>query len=306
MNVRLVKFPDGEDPDIFAQNNSIEELKSYLENESKDFIRFKSEILSKEAKDDPSKIAEMVKEIVKSISLINNLIKQELYIKECSKITGVSEDALFNELNKEVQKNVRKKSSDFKQEVFTKKSATQLEQINPIYVQEENLIKYLMNYGEEKIELNDDKGEPYLTTVANEIIEQLEEDELEPVNEFYNKQYSDIKTQYLESKALDISVFVNSGEEKVSNLAANALSENIELSPNWEKKGVFIRPKEKFTKRLISETILRYKVVMINDKILKIQSSISEEEEERKTSLEKIMRFSKLKNEINNELTRIM
>ncbi|MFT4577022.1 MAG: DNA primase, partial [Polaribacter sp.] len=98
MNVKVVSFPEGEDPDSFAKSHSDAELKEYLENSAQDFINFKVSLLMKEAKSDPVKKAGLIRDIVTSISKIPDGIQREVYVQECSRIMEISERVLFSEL----------------------------------------------------------------------------------------------------------------------------------------------------------------------------------------------------------------
>jgi len=108
MNVKVVLFPDGEDPDSYAKAHSTEEVKAYIEDSAKDFIVFKSDILLKDAGHDPIKKAGLIGDIVNSISLIPDSIKQQVYIQECSKIFDISEQVLMTELAKSKQLKLEK------------------------------------------------------------------------------------------------------------------------------------------------------------------------------------------------------
>ena len=96
MNVSICAFPEGQDPDSFSQERSFEEIQDFLNKNSKDFIQFKASILADKSIDDPILKAKTINEIVTSISTIPDRIKQEIYVKHCSKIMDVSEDVLFN------------------------------------------------------------------------------------------------------------------------------------------------------------------------------------------------------------------
>ena len=107
MNVKVVTFPDGDDPDSFAKKKTTEELKEYLENNQQDFISFKVSLLLEEAKNDPIKKAGLIRDIVMSISKIPDSIKQEVYIQECSRMMEISETVLFNELAQMLDRQAR-------------------------------------------------------------------------------------------------------------------------------------------------------------------------------------------------------
>ena len=98
MNVKVLIFPDGEDPDSFSKSKSKEELKSYLEENSKDFINFKVSLLMEDAQNDPVKKANLIRDIVTSISKIPDNIQREVYVQECARVMEISEKVLFNEL----------------------------------------------------------------------------------------------------------------------------------------------------------------------------------------------------------------
>ena len=118
MNVKIVLFPDGEDPDSYAKSHSTEDVKSYITDNAKDFIVFKSDVLLKDAGNDPIKKAQLIGDIVTSISLIPDSIKQQIYIKECSTIFDMDEQILMNELGKKKRAIIEK---DQKQARFKNK-----------------------------------------------------------------------------------------------------------------------------------------------------------------------------------------
>lgn len=107
MNVKVVQFPDGEDPDSFAKSHSTTELKAYLEESSKDFIEFKVSLLLKESNNDPVKKAGVIRDIVTSISKIPDGIQREVYVQECARIMDISERVLFSELAQLLKKGIQ-------------------------------------------------------------------------------------------------------------------------------------------------------------------------------------------------------
>ncbi|TDW46477.1 DNA primase [Flavobacterium sp. 270] len=116
MNVRVCGFPDGEDPDSFARKNSYEDLVAYLEENSKDFIQFKASILMNEAKNDPIKKADLIRDMVLSISKIPDRIQREVYIQECARIMDISEQVLVSTLAQLIQKDLAEANKKQKQE----------------------------------------------------------------------------------------------------------------------------------------------------------------------------------------------
>jgi DNA primase len=100
LNVKLVLLPDGDDPDSMIRKVGTAQMEKFIEENQKDFIFFKAEILMGEAKNDPIKKAGIIKDIVHSISLIPDQIKTALYIQECSRLMEIQEEVLIREFNK--------------------------------------------------------------------------------------------------------------------------------------------------------------------------------------------------------------
>ncbi len=98
MNVKVCAFPEGEDPDSFAKKNSEEDIRLYLQENSKDFINYKASLFMEEAQNDPVKKAGLIRDMVSSIAKIPDNIQQEVYVQETSRIMDISEDVLFSTL----------------------------------------------------------------------------------------------------------------------------------------------------------------------------------------------------------------
>ena len=105
MNVRVLLLPDGDDPDSFSLKHTAEEFQTYVDEHETDFIRYEAETLMADSGSDPLKKAEATHTIVASIAEVQDGIKRELYVKECSRIMGVSEEAIFGDLQKRMVRN---------------------------------------------------------------------------------------------------------------------------------------------------------------------------------------------------------
>ena len=100
LNVKVVNFPEGHDPDSYMHKVGAGAFKIYIENSRKDFILYKADILLKEAGTDPIKRAGIIRDIVESIAKIPDDIKASVFIRECSHLLQVEERMLLTELNK--------------------------------------------------------------------------------------------------------------------------------------------------------------------------------------------------------------
>src|SRR6478735_4909028 len=152
MNVKVCTFPDGDDPDSFARKNTHHQLLTYLEENSKDFIQFKASLLMKDAKNDPIKKADLIRDMVVSISKIPDRIQREIYIQECSRIMDISEQVLTSTLAQLVQKDVAEIGKKAKQEqkafeVVKNENPVQTAKVDVLYRLERKIIEILLLYG---------------------------------------------------------------------------------------------------------------------------------------------------------------
>jgi DNA primase len=158
MNVKICTFPEGEDPDSFAKQNTMEELQQYLKENAKDFIAYKASLLMKEAANDPIAKADLIRDMVSSISKISDQIKQEIYVRECARIMDISEEVLFSTLaqilkksNAEANKNYQKEKKFF--EVV--KATSALKKVNIQFELEQKIIEVLLLYGNRSEDFED-------------------------------------------------------------------------------------------------------------------------------------------------------
>lgn len=115
LNIKVLLLPDGEDPDSFAQKQSPEAFRQYVEQHQTDFMRFKTELLMKDAEKDPMRRAEVIRDIVRSIAIIPSDIVRQVYIKELSDRIGMDESVIVSEVateHRKIQSERRTSSSE--------------------------------------------------------------------------------------------------------------------------------------------------------------------------------------------------
>ena len=305
MNIRVVLFPDGDDPDSFARKNPRDFVEDFIKNQAKDFIDFKAEILLKEANNDPIKKAEAIRDIVKSIGFVSNALKQEVYLKQVSTQFGLSEQSLFNELGVQKQVVQQQKPAEKREANVVKLEKVQefTETINPLLVLEEKLVELMLKFGQFKLFRKTPDNENYETTVIEEIINHLEEDQYQPISPLNQKIIEEIKAGIRQNELRSSDFFKTFMDEEVVTKTADALINAHETS-NWEKHNIYFSKEEELVDKIVKDVIIRHKrefvVKIIND--LKHQIS---EENSAETYL-KIMNLTKLKNKIDENLFRIL
>ena len=308
MNIRVLLFPDGDDPDSFARKHPQEYVENFIDKEAKDFIDFKAEILLKDAGNDPIKKAESIRDIVKSVAFVQNALKREVYLKEVSNKFGLSEQSLFNEL--QIQTNVTQQQES-KPKFEEKKVAPKLEivqegtfSVNPLVLQEEKLVDLMLKYGDFVLDRKDSEGNDYKITVIEEILNHLEEDECEIQLDIHKTIISEIKEGILQNEIRSGNFFFNMMDEEISGKLANALIENYHTS-NWNKFNIYFSSEEEVVPKLVSDIILRHKreyvVKLIND-----LKNTTDNEQDNTSIYQKIILLTQLKNKLDSELFRIL
>lgn len=100
MNIKVLLLPDGDDPDSFARKHNATDYQQYMNDHQVDFIRFKTDLLMKDAGDDPLKRATLIQSIIKSISVIPDPIVRTMYVKECVRSLNVEEQLIVSTIQK--------------------------------------------------------------------------------------------------------------------------------------------------------------------------------------------------------------
>ena len=324
MNVKICTFPEGEDPDSFSRKNSLEELKLYLDENSRDFISFKASLLAHEAKNDPIKKADTIRDMVLSISKIPDVIKREIYIKECSRIMDISEEVLFNTLaqlvNKDNRDASRKKRTEKQPMQVVSSEKEKAEKIDVQFELERKIIELLLLYGtkeedfEELILDTDEKGdvtfkpEMQTTTVFQKIFLDLQEDEIEFTNEEFKDLYYDIIDRLTREEDLKVDAFVNSLQPEKASAVTDILMEEEKYSlHDWERNEIYVKEKSHSVSQVVSETILNLRRELVNQKIKELSDAIKEQNPKgSQVDLQDVVDYITLKKVISEKLRRVL
>ncbi|WP_336703335.1 DNA primase [Chryseobacterium indologenes] len=248
MNIRVLLFPDGDDPDSFARKHPQEYVEKYIENEAMDFIDFKAEILLRDIGNDPIKKAEAIRDIVKSVSFVQNALKREVYLKEVSNKFGLSEQSLFNELD--VQKQITQNQTHHVQQQQKEKTAAPKMEIVPLDQEKEDpflydvlfmenkLVEHMLAFGDIILKRRNEQGEEYQITVIEEILHHFEEEQYA----FLVKGNEIIITQVREGIQKDElrsgNFFVSFMDEEITTKVVDALIPLDELE-NWASRNIY-------------------------------------------------------------------
>ncbi|MDG1043216.1 MAG: DNA primase [Flavobacteriaceae bacterium] len=321
MNVKICTFPEGEDPDSFAKQNTLEELQTYLKENAKDFIAYKASLLMEEAQNDPVAKANLIRDMVTSISKVSDNIQREIYVRECSRIMDISEDVLFStlaQIGKKAQNDANKLYNQKQKAFEVVKSTAAPIKVDIQYELEQKIIEILLLYGNRKEAFEDlilkenEKGalelEPAIheVKVFEKIFLDLQEDEMQFTNANFKTLYYTIIDSLNQTEDFVIESFVNHLDPVLASDVTNILmnEERYNLH-NWEKNNIFPKQKEGSIAQLVSETILTLRCYLIDRKVDEIKQDTQDEVDHR-ALLEDVLNYSNLKMLLSRKLSRVL
>jgi DNA primase len=295
MNVKVCTFPDGEDPDSFARKSSYEDLVKYLNESAMDFIQFKASLLMKEAKNDPIKKADLIRDMVVSISKIPDRIKREIYIQECSRIMEISEEVLFNTLAQLVKKDIQELGKKHKEEqvafeVHKNENNIVATNVDIQFELEHKIIEILLLYGNKEEEFEDnllkanengemvEVKETNVYKVYQRIYLSLQEDETELANPLFKSIYNDLINYFHQNENFEMDQYLNQIPPDIAQEVTSILmNDEQESLHNWETKQIFVKDKEQTISQYVTETILTLRWFLVNKIIDELKTSVTSE-----------------------------
>jgi DNA primase len=318
LNVKICSFPDGEDPDSFVKKNKKDFMLDYIKKESKDFIDFKLDINSDFHNDEDKKVA-LIKNILKSISLIPDSLKQEVYIKKLSSILEIDEASLFRSFaNIENSKSLKKSSRKLYGKKIVKVQSSKNENTSSyIYQLERQIISILLKYGAEEIlfedtRLSKDENGKVLETkkeirskVFEKIYLDLQQDEIEFTHSPFKDIFNKLINGFHNGTTLSIENFINDLDSSSSKIVSDILinDEKYQLH-DWERKNIYVKKIGSELSQLVNETILNMRRFLIDKKIIELQEF--QKEDNKKDILEQVMSYYKLKKVLSAKLNRVV
>jgi len=281
LNVKVVLFPDGEDPDSFSQGRSSSEFIEFIDNHEQDFITFKTEVLISDTKNDPIKRANMITDIVRSVAVIPDGIKRSVFLKECSKLLDTDEAILYSEVNKIREK---RREQAWKKERFRPDQLVVPEQptvpsfVQNVYseIEEREIIYFLLKFGNQKLKLSGEENADI--TVAQYIIREIQNDELEFTNLVYKQVFEDVKAMIDSGREISERVFTFHDSKEVQDLAVDIVTSKYELSNVWKRKESYIELPGENLGVEVPKALLLYKLRVVGMALEDLRNQIGEAE----------------------------
>ena len=303
LNVRIILLPEGEDPDSFAKSHNASDLQAFLDNNHHDFIRFKTQLLSEEAQNDPTKRSDMILQIVRSIAMIPDIIKRQVYIKDTASLLAIPEDVLTRKVieirKKEAEE--RKKRKDTEQRQASSPSAeqtpdtapeltptavptdsTELQPTNHKELNILNLIQVLIRYGERIIYQMDDQ----LITVGEYIITEIKNDSIDISNPLYQQVIDEYCANYQSPNFVASTFFQHHPNEAISQLAVDMIADKYQVSRMYSKRSISENVVQEVQQdevsvlpELVQRLLLELKYTVVDERIDSMQRMLKEAQE---------------------------
>lgn len=283
LNVRVLLFPDNEDPDSFSRKMGSTAFKQYLKDHTQDFISFKIDLHAKEAGHDPIKKAEAIRDIVTTISLIPDPIKRSVYIQETSQLLRMSETVLLSEMNKIVIGERRKKDQDRGREVqepppdFMNEppvAETKTDENTMVQLQERESIRLLLNYAETHYDEQ---------RLVDFMLAEL--DDVEFTDPILKEIYQGFKDGAERGEVVDTMYFMEHGSAAVKGVVAELTTPRYEASKHWPEKNIFFPHERELLHDLAYTNVLRlkFRVIqkLVEDNKAEWRKATTEEEQEK-------------------------
>lgn len=315
LNVQVVMFPDGEDPDSYAKTHSNEELAELIEKSKQDFITFKASVLMSGIDDDPIKKSKLIREVVQSVSLIPDQITRSVYVQEIAKKFDMQERTISNELLKILRSKANKgdrfssqlEAIDPQPKVQNQSSLAQKSIKNEEY--ELDLIRFMILFGSEEVLIPNSENDKKCCVIEL-ICNELSKDELKFDNEQYRLIYDMFEKGIEENVLLTASYFKKLEDQNIVSFVSSLESNEIELSYNWiQKYNIYTKSESDNLYKSVMNSIYNFKYHKVDELLLKIKNEIKSSEssdDEMLTLLGEQMSYERIKKMLSDKLGRII
>jgi len=295
MNVRIVLFPENDDPDSFARKHRAAEVEEFIAKNAVNFILFKTRLLLSETAGDPIKKAALVKEIVNTISIIPDGITRTFFTRECSSLLAVPEQTLVNEMNKILRRKFSKKLQEEGQQPYIEPE--EIEPTEPQFKfdfdspesQEKELIRLLLQFGTESINLkqknNEDQEEEMPVKITDIIIQDLLHDEIQFETPVCRQIFEEMAELHQKGVIPDKDYFLHHSDPIIATLAIDLIILPYELSHHWEKNQIYVQPESERLPESVFPALYNFKAKKVermiaeNEKRLKEITSTNEDKD---------------------------
>ena len=305
LNVRVILLPEGEDPDSFAKSRNASDLQEFLDRNHHDFIRFKTQLLSEEAQNDPSKRSDMILQIVQSIAVIPDIIKRQVYIKETATWLAMPEDVLIRKVieirKKAAEERKKRKETEQRQASLEQPQSKESQDTSnetppsapvagPLNTKQltnkerniRNLIQVLIRYGEKVLY----QTEEQMITVGEYIITEIKNDSIDIPNPLHQRVIDEYIANYQSPQFVSSTFFHHHSDPAISQLAVDMIADKYQLSRIYSKKSISENVTQEVQQdevdtlpELVQRLLLELKLTVVDERIDSMQHMLKEAQE---------------------------
>lgn len=304
MNIKVCLLPDGEDPDSFARKYNATGFQDFIQKNETDFIRFKTNLLLEDAGKDPIKRAELITNLVQSISVIPEAIVRDVYIKECAQLLRLEDKLLVAEVAKRREAQAEKNNKP-----ITNNAAYAAPSVPPeagempppfppdeapdnyqsfipqegkegqeFYKYEQLIIQMVVRYGEKVMcNVTDEEGKETPVTVIEYIVNDLKEDELSFHNPLHRRILTEAAEHIHDNGFTAERYFIAHPDAVVSTAATELASERYQLSKYHSKTQKLITDEERLYE-MIPMLMINFKNAIVAEELKHIMYALQDPE----------------------------
>ncbi len=314
LNVRVLLFPHGEDPDSFSRKVSTVELKEFLQKNAVDFISFKTKLLLEEAANDPIKKAALIKDIISTVAKVPDAITRSAYTRQTAMLMEISEQILIQEINKLIRKSAGKTTSEnFTQtelsddETLIAEKQEDISEEFSTVIQEQEIIRILLNYADRPFSIPDPNGETpdaiQVMPVSRFVINELLTDGIHFTDEKLAGLLAEFTSLDEQQKLFEQQEFIQQLNTELKSVAISVLTHPHELSPNWEAHGIIVKTElQNFQKAVIDPVMYLKKKQIL--KMKKENQELIREQEIKGNTVDELLEKEKILFQLQSEINK--
>jgi DNA primase len=313
MNVSLVLFPDGDDPDSFCRKHTLEEVKAFISENETDFVSYMA-LVNPVPANDPLGRANLINEIADTIALIPDAVKRSVFVDALAQRFGVETRIIFERINadrakmfederKEAERARRRAEAGLQPDYDparpeapapVQRPALQgleaMEINKTLAPAERELLTFILSYGTNELVFESDSdyysgNEDDKPTVADFIRASLEADGISFANTAFRDTYDAYMKEYDEGYEQDeiIRTLLNSPDRTVAFVAAELSMEKHQLTvKNFEDA---LTTRDSWLVNFVPKAILVYAEKRIEDRLSTLLKSLATAPEEEQVAI---------------------